>query len=63
MNKLGAIVLSAVLVALPVSGMAAYQAGDVKDGGSVSGTVPRRRSSTSARTRKFARRLRSSISH
>jgi plastocyanin len=39
MNKLGAIVLSAVLVALPVSGMAAYQAGDVKDGGSVSGTV------------------------
>src|SRR5918992_4543632 len=39
MNKLGAIVLSAVLVALPVSGMAAYQAGDVKDGGTVSGTV------------------------
>src|SRR5918999_3474826 len=39
MNKVGAIVLSAVLVTLPVSGMAAYQAGDVKDGGSVSGTV------------------------
>jgi plastocyanin len=39
MKKFGLIVLSAALVALPVSGMAAYQAGDVKDGGSISGTV------------------------
>jgi plastocyanin len=39
MNKLGSIVLSAALVALPVSGMAAYQGGDVKDGGTISGTV------------------------
>jgi plastocyanin len=39
MKKFGLIVLSAALVALPVSGIAAYQAGDVKDGGSISGTV------------------------
>lgn len=39
MNSLGFFVLSAVLVALPVSGMAAYEGGDVKDGGSISGTV------------------------
>ena len=39
MKKFGSIVLSAALVALPVAGMAAYQAGDVKDGGSISGTV------------------------
>ena len=39
MNKWGTVVLSAALVALPVSGMAAYQGGDVKDGGSISGTV------------------------
>ncbi|HEX2931763.1 MAG TPA: carboxypeptidase regulatory-like domain-containing protein [Candidatus Binatia bacterium] len=39
MNKLSSIVLSAALVALPVTGMAAYQGGDVKDGGSISGTV------------------------
>jgi plastocyanin len=39
MKKLSSIVLSAALVALPVTGMAAYQAGDVKDGGSISGTV------------------------
>ena len=39
MNKLGSLVLSAVLIGLPVSGMAAYQGGDVKDGGSISGTV------------------------
>jgi plastocyanin len=39
MKKLGSLVISAALVALPVSGMAAYQAGDVKDGGSISGTV------------------------
>ena len=39
MNKLGFLFLSAALVALPVSGMAAYEGGDVKDGGSISGTV------------------------
>jgi len=39
MKKLGSIVLSAALVALPVTAMAAYQSGDVKDGGSISGTV------------------------
>jgi plastocyanin len=39
MNKLSSIVLSAVLIALPVSGMAAYEGGDVKDGGTISGTV------------------------
>jgi len=39
MKKLSSIVLSAALVALPVTGMAAYQAGDVKDGGSISGSV------------------------
>ena len=39
MKKLYSFVLSAVLMTLPVSGMAAYQAGDVKDGGSISGTV------------------------
>jgi plastocyanin len=39
MNKLGTVVLSAALIALPVSSMAAYQGGDVKDGGSISGTV------------------------
>jgi plastocyanin len=39
MKKLGSFVISAALMALPVSGMAAYQAGDVKDGGSISGTV------------------------
>jgi plastocyanin len=39
MNKLGSIILSAALVALPVTGMAAYQGGDVKDGGTISGTV------------------------
>jgi plastocyanin len=39
MNKLRTVVFSAALVALPVSGMAAYQGGDVKDGGSISGTV------------------------
>jgi plastocyanin len=31
--------LSAALIALPASAMAAYQGGDVKDGGSISGTV------------------------
>jgi len=39
MKKLSSIVFSAALVALPVSGMAAYQGGDVKDAGSISGTV------------------------
>ena len=39
MKKLHSFVLSVVLMTLPVSGMAAYQAGDVKDGGSISGTV------------------------
>jgi plastocyanin len=39
MKKISSIVLSVALVALPVTGMAAYQAGDVKDGGSISGTV------------------------
>lgn len=39
MNKLRSIILSAALVALPVTGMAAYQGGDVKDGGTISGTV------------------------
>ncbi len=39
MRKLGSLVLSAALMAVPVSGMAAYQGGDVKDGGSISGTV------------------------
>jgi plastocyanin len=39
MNKLGTVALAAALIALPVSSMAAYQGGDVKDGGSISGTV------------------------
>ena len=39
MNKFGSLVLSAALTALPVSGAWAYQGGDVKDGGSISGTV------------------------
>jgi plastocyanin len=39
MNKLGSFVLAAALLTLPVSGMAAYEGGDVKDGGTISGTV------------------------
>ena len=39
MRRLGSVLLSAALLALPVSGLAAYQGGDVKDGGSISGTV------------------------
>jgi plastocyanin len=39
MNKLGSFFLVAALLTLPVSSMAAYQGGDVKDGGSISGTV------------------------
>src|SRR5215475_13909370 len=39
MNKLSSIVLSAVLIALPVSAMAAYEGGDLKVSGKISGTV------------------------
>lgn len=39
MNKFGSFVLSAALWTLPASGLAAYQGGDVKDGGTISGTV------------------------
>ncbi len=39
MKKLHSFVLLVVLMTFPVSGMAAYQGGDVKDGGSISGTV------------------------
>jgi plastocyanin len=39
MNKFGAIILSAAFWALPASSMAAYQGGDVKDGGTITGTV------------------------
>lgn len=40
MNKFGSFLLSAALLALPASGMAAaYEGGDVKDGGTISGTV------------------------
>ena len=39
MTKLSSMVLSAALIALPVSSMAAYEGGDVKDGGTISGTV------------------------
>jgi len=39
MNKVSSMVLAAVLIALPVTGMAAYEGGDVKDGGTISGTV------------------------
>jgi plastocyanin len=39
MTKFGSIVLSAAIFALPATGMAQYKGGDVKDGGSVSGTV------------------------
>src|SRR5690242_16074785 len=39
MKKLGALVFSAAILSLPVSGMAAYQGGDVKDGGTISGAV------------------------
>ena len=39
MNKLGTFLLSVALLTLPVSGMAAYEGGDVKDGGTISGTV------------------------
>ena len=39
MNKVGSILLAAALLALPVSSVSAYQGGDVKDGGTISGTV------------------------
>jgi plastocyanin len=39
MRKLGSLILSTALMAVPVSSMAAYQGGDVKDGGTISGTV------------------------
>ena len=39
MTKFGSVVLSAAIFALPASSMAQYKGGDVKDGGSVSGTV------------------------
>src|SRR5919112_3487178 len=39
MTKFGSIVLSATIFALPATSMAQYKAGDVKDGGSISGTV------------------------
>ena len=39
MSRVGSVFLSAALVALPVTSMAAYEGGDVKDGGTISGTV------------------------
>ena len=39
MTKFGSIVLSAAIFTLPASSMAQYKGGDVKDGGSISGTV------------------------
>lgn len=39
MTKFGFLVLSAAIGAMPVTAMAQYKGGDVKDGGSISGTV------------------------
>jgi plastocyanin len=39
MTKFGSLMVSAAIFALPVSSMAQYKGGDVKDGGSISGTV------------------------
>lgn len=39
MSKFSFLFLSVVLVTVPISGMAAYEGGDVKDGGSISGSV------------------------
>ena len=39
MNRLNVLVLALSLVAAPAISMAAYEGGDVKDGGSISGTV------------------------
>ena len=39
MNKFGFLMLTTALVTAPVTVMAQYTGGDVKDGGSISGTV------------------------
>jgi plastocyanin len=39
MNKFGSFVLSAALLTLPAGALAAYEGGDVKDGGTISGTI------------------------
>ncbi|MBM4297133.1 MAG: hypothetical protein FJ143_05275, partial [Deltaproteobacteria bacterium] len=39
MNKLGSFLVAAALAAAPASAIAQYKGGDVKDGGSISGTV------------------------
>ena len=39
MKTIGYLALSVALLGLPAGGMAAYQGGDVKDGGTISGTV------------------------
>jgi plastocyanin len=39
MTKFGSIVLSTAIFSLPATSMAQYKGGDVKDGGSISGTV------------------------
>jgi len=39
MNKFGSLVLALSLASVPASAMAQYAGGDVKDGGSISGTV------------------------
>ena len=39
MNKFGFVVLAMALVTAPVSALAAYEGGDVKDGGTISGLV------------------------
>ena len=39
MNKFGSLVLAAALITAPISALAAYDGGDVKDGGTISGTV------------------------
>ena len=39
MKKLGALGLATALLTAPAISMAAYEGGDVKDGGSISGTV------------------------
>jgi len=39
MNKFGSLVLAMSLASVPASAMAQYSGGDVKDGGSISGTV------------------------
>ncbi|MGH7888866.1 MAG: carboxypeptidase regulatory-like domain-containing protein, partial [Candidatus Binatia bacterium] len=39
MNKFGSFIVIAALVAAPISALAQYKGGDVKDGGSISGAV------------------------